>query len=658
MPALEPDQYAAQDRRRLRLILLLALLHGLLYVFLLPPWQHYDEPNHFEHVWLAATLERLPQPGDQDSQFNREVMESMIRNDFFRGVGYIPQLGEAGEPVKLFGYSQLDERPLYYLIASLPLRALYYLPVEGQLIVVRLVSLVFLLLSVLSAWGIARQLTDPGHPLRWMLPLTLAVLPGFVELMSAVNNDVAAIGLFSLFLWGSVSILREDVTVYHLLWVVITAILTYFIKTTAMIALLILPFVLLFAFLRGSRRKYAWGMLLVGLLVGILVGFRWGDAAFWYRGASQSQATRLKTDSAVVGDYAFFLDSRAEVVRSHLYQIVSSASGQSLGGKEVTLGGWIWSSQPVQTYTPSVSTEHASNAHPISVNQTPQFFAFSTVLPEGTGRLWVKFTPNVPQDQPVELFYDGIFLVEGSMTTQTRITYKDLQARRIGWDDSIKENLLRNGSAERPAPRLHPLIDRVGFRILPDRGRVSVILTSLYDSVGASSLYQKSLARLFRTFWGEFGWGHISLSPPQLYGMLFVLSVFGLVGFFINMLRTRHHYPWDVMLIFGLALVLSWGITLVRGAIYLELPSIYSYIPVARHAYPAIIPTLFVIVQGWIEWGNLVRRWWGHREVPRFPGAAWIANGSFVYAIFFFLLLIVSVASLRTVLTFYQSAGG
>ena len=32
----------------------LALCHGLLYMLILPPWQHYDEPPHFEYAWLIA----------------------------------------------------------------------------------------------------------------------------------------------------------------------------------------------------------------------------------------------------------------------------------------------------------------------------------------------------------------------------------------------------------------------------------------------------------------------------------------------------------------------------------------------------------------------------------------------------------------------------
>ena len=70
----------AEDRSDyywLALCLLAGLLMGVFFIFLLPPWQHYDEPKHFEHVWLAANLDRLPGPEDRDEELNRQVMASM-----------------------------------------------------------------------------------------------------------------------------------------------------------------------------------------------------------------------------------------------------------------------------------------------------------------------------------------------------------------------------------------------------------------------------------------------------------------------------------------------------------------------------------------------------------------------------------------------------
>ena len=75
-----------RTRWALGLIMLLALVHGALYVFLVPPWQHYDETNHFEYIWLYVDRGYKPPPGDFDTDMRRDVAESMIEHGFFDGM--------------------------------------------------------------------------------------------------------------------------------------------------------------------------------------------------------------------------------------------------------------------------------------------------------------------------------------------------------------------------------------------------------------------------------------------------------------------------------------------------------------------------------------------------------------------------------------------
>src|SRR3954468_1619872 len=77
---------SASDRVRLTLVLLIAFCQGLLYLCLQPPWQHYDEPTHFEYAWLIAHQPGLPQPGTVDQALRRDVAASMIQYNFFRNV--------------------------------------------------------------------------------------------------------------------------------------------------------------------------------------------------------------------------------------------------------------------------------------------------------------------------------------------------------------------------------------------------------------------------------------------------------------------------------------------------------------------------------------------------------------------------------------------
>src|SRR5262249_24920647 len=61
----------------------LALLHGLLYVALLPPWQTPDEPAVFEYAALVSELGRVPTAADRDLALERRIAESLTRQRFF-----------------------------------------------------------------------------------------------------------------------------------------------------------------------------------------------------------------------------------------------------------------------------------------------------------------------------------------------------------------------------------------------------------------------------------------------------------------------------------------------------------------------------------------------------------------------------------------------
>jgi hypothetical protein len=110
-----------RDIKILGVVLLVALIHGLIYVFLVPPWQHYDEPNHFEYTWLIANRKTLPEAGDFDQMMRKTVAGSMVDHNFFDGLGFLPDLNSTDKPIWIGSYSQLSNPPVYYLIASAPL---------------------------------------------------------------------------------------------------------------------------------------------------------------------------------------------------------------------------------------------------------------------------------------------------------------------------------------------------------------------------------------------------------------------------------------------------------------------------------------------------------------------------------------------------------
>ena len=197
-----------KEHQVLILMLLLALGFGLVFVFLVPPWQHYDEPTQFEYAWLIANRPGLPGNGEYDQSMRREVAASMLEHGFFQELGFEPNLLSASEQIWI-GISQIGSKPLYYWVAALPLRLLSAIDVAYQLYAVRLLSLLFCLVTIAAAYGFAVELTPAKHPLRWLLPLSILLIPGFVDILTAVNDDVGATALFSLFLWSGVKLIKR-----------------------------------------------------------------------------------------------------------------------------------------------------------------------------------------------------------------------------------------------------------------------------------------------------------------------------------------------------------------------------------------------------------------------------------------------------------------
>jgi hypothetical protein len=591
-----------KDIRCLILVLSLALAHGLVYVFIVPPWQHYDEPNHFEYVWLAANLDRLPKLGDYNPKLSRQVLKSMLANGFYDQMTSKPVVGPPENKVSIPGYGQLSEPPLYYLTASLPLRLMHSRSIDAQLVAARLVSLGFYLLTVLSAWGIALELTSPVHPLRWMLPVTVVILPGFTDLMTAVNNDVAAVAVFSLFLWGSIRLMLRGFSLSGFLWVIGAVVLAFFAKNTALVSWLLLPIALLFSLLRGKNRWLSWVLLLACSSLVLVLGMSWGDAAYWYRANSQAQSTRFKSDKAILGDYVLQLDPQAEITPqwlSPLFQPLPTRTEWELRGKTVTLGVWMWADHPIEIPTPSINTPSLSVSQLVNVGQEPVFFAFPASLPPDAVRTWVAM-PQLSSIEKEMIYYDGLVLAEGERPIDQPPRFSDPQGRSGVWGDQPFTNLLRNPSAEQAGLRVRPLLDNLSAKVLPVNTRLSLVLTSFLDWPAAGNFYLASVRHLFQTFWARFGWGHVPLIGERYsYWLLAGFSLVALFGCVVGVIRREKGVPWDLIVFMGIGFLAAWGTTLARGATTLGLAQ--QYVPVARHAYPLIIPVALFLCLGWLE---------------------------------------------------------
>lgn len=622
-----------REKERLALlgVLILAFFHGLLYVFLVPPWQHYDEPNHFEYIWLLANRPGWPQPGDYDQAMRREVAISMLQHGFFQDLDFRPNLDSSPEnPIWIGQYQQLGEPPLYHLIASIPLRTLALSDVTTQLYAIRLVSLLLFLFTIFIAWGVTAELLPAGHPLRILVPFSMAMLPGFTDLMTSVNSDVGAVAVFSLFLWGGVRLIRSRFSLVNLIWAASTAALTYWTKNTVYLAIPLFGVAFLLSVLRhGAWRKLAWGLLLIGVVLGSAAVFDWGDAALWYRATLQDASTRVVNSQSPFGDHAFELqinlgDSPAS---TQLRQIIPPDTVRKLAGKNVTLGAWMWADQPLevlplQLFDPSGSRSEASG---VMVGLEPAFYAVRATLPIYTDRAWVSLAPLTKKAETrTRLYFDGLVLAEGELQIQEAPEYDDATLESGVWGGLRFLNLLRNSSAETPGPGARPWADNLATKFIPDSGRLSHILYSLVDLKAAGWYYRVTAFNLVRTFWAKFGWGHVPLLGHKPYRVVGAVTLLGVLGALLIFWRKRGTLPWDVLAFLGFVMLGIWGVTWIRGSVYLFR---WIFIPGTRYAFPSIIPTMMLLNLGWLGIIQTVTGWLRSPAWMQFAvyGVLWLA---------------------------------
>ena len=620
-------------------ILLLALAHGLLYVFLVPPWQHYDEPGHFEYAWLSAHRVLIPTLADTDKEMRRNVARSMLEHGFYRGLGYVPDL--QSDSLLDIGFTMLNYHPpLYYVLAGLPLRAFPEEDVTAQLYAARLVSLLLFLSTIVAAYGSIRLLTPEGHALRWLVPTAMAMLPGYVDIMTSVNNDVGATAAFSFFLWACISLMRASQSVTTrsatVLWLLVAIALCYYTKKTVALALPLAALALLFGTVQGRWRWIAWSALATSLVALVLLTFGLGDASFWYRHTSQAAATRCagtECQSPIpVGEYAIQLKAEPGGELPELAQPLLVAHYSNLAGQTVTIGAWMWATRPTSVLMPRFFGGREFPAPMVAISAAPQFVAYTTQLPNEMVQPRITLAPLLrPPDQPVTIYYDGLVLASGARVTDDAPRFADTSAQSGEWAGAPFQNWIRNGSAEQSWPFVRSWLSR--FDDVVWGGKATDTFSSLLDTQAMSWYYQATSTTLFETFWARFGWGHVPL-PDVVYALLALITLVGVMAGVVALAAHARSLPYDALAVLGCAAILVWLLAFLRGAS--QSLWLTYYIPVARYAEPAIIPTMILLSVGWLAIVNIARR---------FTAVAW--------HLFVSLWLIFDLFALSTLVRFY-----
>ncbi len=206
----------------LALLLVVVAIFGTAWVVLVPPWGGPDEDSHFAYAQTLGELGRLP--GGAGLAVSGQQRNSMdfVNSDATVIFHYAkPTWSGATERRWRIADRLADRRnggggnaaaaypPAYYLIESLPYRALGKTDVMTDLYVMRLVSALWLLVATVGAWLLAGEVFGRNRALQLVTAASVGLWPMVAFVCGVLNPDAMLIGLSSLTTWLGVSLLRR-----------------------------------------------------------------------------------------------------------------------------------------------------------------------------------------------------------------------------------------------------------------------------------------------------------------------------------------------------------------------------------------------------------------------------------------------------------------
>jgi hypothetical protein len=569
--------------RRLDTALLgvLALLHCLLYVWLIPPWQVPDEPSQFEYAALLGSLGRVPGSADSDPALDARMVESLIRSHFFEYLtGQTPQppprsMDEARAwffMPRQVGY----DPPLYFALAALPIGALAGRPIEQQLLAARLLGALFTAGAAVCAYGAGRELfAGSGSRGRALaVGLAVALQPMFVFIGAGVGDDSLANLLGAALCWAALRAARQGLSLRRIAIVVGLALLGLLTKRTLLPWIVLLGLVglglavrwLIHAPIGRAARVAIISAGLVALVgggwVAIAVGRDPSVARDWYDSTLATLAPRVLAAPAT-GSPALVVSARHNATQG-----VPEVAMEWAQNQELFFDARVWSASGTARGRLVIDFGWARTEAPFIATATPQVVRVHTFLP--------LFCPYLAV---------GVFADDGTVYVD-RLGLSSARRREVALLDNgnLAAAGLRDGSIEQR------LAGYARLRELAWGWRSGWLL-------GPPPLGWALGQILFASFWGQFGWMSLPIvaETPWERGLWLICGggmigvVAGLVGGAGAAWRRR-----------------AAGLLLALLALALVFPLLNAYtqprsqaIQQGRYLFPALVPLLLLLVWGW-----------------------------------------------------------
>jgi len=239
------------------LLIGLAVLRGLLYSAIIPPWQAPDETSHFEYMRLLYEKRRLLSCAEDRTPFlERAIILSLYEHNFWR---YIYRQPPEPLPSSLWDIPFLQEvcfldRPsLAYLVG-----ALFLAPVSSQGLVVQLYStrIASVLLGGLVVW-IAYKATREIFPdddfLALIVPAFITFLPMQTYIYSSANDTPLATVFASAAIYFLLRTSKRGVSFSDMLGYILMVTLALWTKATTLFLVPLTVVTMPFCLVRSRR---------------------------------------------------------------------------------------------------------------------------------------------------------------------------------------------------------------------------------------------------------------------------------------------------------------------------------------------------------------------------------------------------------------------
>lgn len=317
----------------IRMILLLAFLHGLLYAILMPPWGLIDETQHFHYIQYIAEQQAVPTAGV--TLISSELADSMFETHRWEKFHWRAPVSRNPEEMGVEGHSYEAYHPFAFYALMSPVIDVTSDNVIDQLFMLRIAVVALSLVTILFVYLVA-SLFMRDFFLAEFAALLVVAIPERTLATSRLNNDVLLEILAASAIALSVTILARGLTRHRA--IVLGVLLALGIWTKLSMVFLFVPVALVFWYRRHSPGFWQ-NMMVVGIIalgsLGLLLLRNWliyedalGFAAFHALYKIQAPSLSIKSlwQSAVslFGNYWVVWWKGAEIVHPPALLIVYS----------------------------------------------------------------------------------------------------------------------------------------------------------------------------------------------------------------------------------------------------------------------------------------------------------------------------------------------